>query len=102
MLKALSREVVTNPVRLSQFIDAATQNLVVDENLDLGEMRKLAFSMTGLREDDVVFVTAPFTGFGTAPDGGWIEIVDEAGMERLGHALRTDTMDSYSDARVTP
>jgi polyisoprenyl-teichoic acid--peptidoglycan teichoic acid transferase len=102
MLKALSREVVTNPVRLSQFIDAATQNLVVDENLDLGEMRKLAFAMTGLREDDVVFVTAPFSGFGTAPDGGWIEIVDEAGMERLGHALRTDTMDGYSDARVTP
>lgn len=102
MLKALSREVVTNPVRLAQFVDAATSNLVVDENLDLNEMRKLAFSMTGIRGSDVVFITAPFTGFGTAPNGGSIEIVDEAAMERLGNALRTDTMETYTDARVTP
>lgn len=102
MLKALSREVVTNPVALAQFVDAATQNLVVDEGLDLNEMRKLAFAMTGLRGDDVVFITAPFTGFGTAPDGGSIEVVDEAAMERLGNTIRTDTMETYTDARVTP
>ncbi|MCA1783292.1 MAG: LCP family protein [Dermatophilaceae bacterium] len=102
MLKALSREVITNPVRLAQFVDAATQNLVVDEDLDLNEMRKLAFSMTGLRGNDVVFITAPFSGFGTAPDGGWIEIVDDAAMDRLGTSIRTDTMETYSDARVTP
>lgn len=102
MLKALSREVITNPVTLAQFVDAATQNLVVDESLDLNEMRKLAFSMTGLRGDDVVFITAPFTGFGTAPDGGWIEVVDEAAMDRLGNTIRTDTMETYTDARTTP
>ncbi|MGA8047037.1 MAG: LCP family protein [Dermatophilaceae bacterium] len=102
MLKALSRDVITNPVRLAQFVDAATQNLVVDEGLDLNEMRKLAFSMTGLRGDDVVFITAPFSGFGTAPDGGSIEIVDEPAMEQLGNAIRTDAMETYSDSRVTP
>ena len=102
MLKALSRDVITNPVRLAQFVDAATQNLVVDEDLDLNEMRKLAFSMTGIRGSDVVFITAPFTGFGTAPDGGSIEIVDEAAMERLGNTIRTDSMETYTDSRVTP
>ena len=102
MLKALSAEVITNPIRLAQFVDAATQNLVVDQNLDLNEMRKLAFSMTGLRGDDVMFITAPFTGFGTAPDGGSIEVVDDAAMERLGNAIRTDTMETYTDVRVTP
>lgn len=65
-------------------------------------MRKLATSLTGVRGDDVVFITAPFTGFGTAPDGGSIEVVDEAGMEALGHAIRTDTMETYADSRVTP
>lgn len=102
MLKALSRETVTNPITLARFVDAATENLVVDEGLNLNEMRKLAFTMTGIRGDDVVFITAPFTGFGTAPDGGSIEFVDEAKMERLGHSMRTDTMETYADARTTP
>src|SRR5690606_36508843 len=90
MLKALSRDTVTNPITLAKFVDAATQNLIVDEALDLNEMRKLAFAMTGLRGDDVKFITAPYSGFGTAPDGGSIEVVDEAKMESLGHAMRTD------------
>lgn len=102
MLKALSRETVTNPITLAKFVDAATQNLVVDEGLNLNEMRKVALSMTGIRGDDVIFITAPFTGFGTAADGGAIEIVDEAKMDRLGHSMRTDTMETYTDARTTP
>ena len=102
MLKALSRDVITNPVKLTQFVDAATENLIVDENLSLNEMRKLAFSMTGIRGDDVIFITAPFSGFGTAPDGGWIEIVDEPRMAQLGEAIRTDTMETYTDSRVAP
>ena len=102
MLKALSRDTLTNPVTLAKFVDAATENLTVDEDLDLNEMRKLAFSLTGIRGDDVIFITAPFAGFGTAPDGGWIELVDEVRMARLGEAMRTDTMESYDDSRVTP
>jgi LCP family protein required for cell wall assembly len=102
MLKAVSREVITNPIRLTRFIDAATDNLVVDKALDVGTMRSEAIALRNLRGDDVVFVTAPFTGFGTAPDGGSIEIVDEASMAALGKALRTDRMADYGDVTVTP
>lgn len=102
MLKALSRDTLTNPVTLAKFVDAATENLTVDEDLNLNEMRKLAFSMSGIRGDDVIFITAPFSGFGTAPDGGWIEIVDEPRMAQLGEAIRTDTMETYDGGRVTP
>ena len=55
-----------------------------------------------LRSDDVVFITAPFSGYGTAPNGGSIDIVDEKQMAELGTRLRTDTMDDYADGRVTP
>ncbi|KGN34332.1 transcriptional regulator [Knoellia sinensis KCTC 19936] len=102
MLKTLSRETLTNPVTLTKFIDAATDNLVVDQNLDVGTMRGEAIGLRNLRGSDVVFITAPFTGFGTAPDGGSIEIVDEASMAELGKALRTDTMETYADVTVTP
>lgn len=96
MLKSLSKDTLTNPMRLKDFIDAATSNLTVDQQLDVGMMRGEGFAMRNLRGDDIVFITAPFTGFGTSPDGQSIDVVDEAKMDRLGEALRTDAMDSYN------
>ncbi|MEW1954953.1 LCP family protein [Terrabacter sp. NPDC080008] len=95
MLKTLSKDVLTNPVKLAQFTDAATSNLVVDQKFDVGTMRSEAFAMRGLRGSDIRFITAPFTGFGTSPAGASIDIVDEAKMKDLGEAIRTDSMDSY-------
>lgn len=102
MLKALSREVLTNPVRLAEFVDAATQNLTVDENFSVAKMRTQAFTLRGLRGSDIGFVTAPFTGYGTAPDGGSIDILDEEGMRELGEALQNDAMVRYQDVTRTP
>lgn len=102
MIKTLTPSVIANPVTLTRFVDAATSNLVVDQGLDVGQMRSEAISLRNIRSSDIVFITAPFTGFGTAPDGGSIEIVDEASMKALGEALRTDTMEEYGDVTVTP
>lgn len=102
MLKALSGEVLTNPVTLTKFIDAATENLIVDKDLSVGTMRGEAISMRNLRSSDVVFITAPFNGYGTAPDGGSIDILDEVGMKALGDALRADQMGDYADVSVIP
>lgn len=102
MMKTLTPSVIANPVKLTNFVDAATSNLVVDNKLDVGTMRNEAISLRNLRSDDIVFITAPFSGFGTAPDGGSIDIVDEASMAALGKALRTDTMEDYADVSVTP
>lgn len=95
MLKTLSKETLTNPIRLKDFLDAASSNLTVDQKLDVGTMRSEAFAMRNLRGDDVRFITAPFTGFGTSPDGQSIDVVDDAAMTQLGEAIRTDTLDSY-------
>ncbi len=102
MLKATSPESIKNPITIAKFANAATDNLVVDQDLSIGAMKDYAFSLKGIRGDDVVFATAPFSGFGTAPNGGSIDVVDQAGMDRLGEALRTDTMDTYDDTFVTP
>jgi LCP family protein required for cell wall assembly len=102
MLKTLSRETLTSPVTLARFLDAATTNLVVDEDLSTTAMTREAFRLRGLRSDDIVFVTAPFSGFGRSPSGASIDVLDQAGMEQLGDALRTDDMASYTDATVAP
>jgi polyisoprenyl-teichoic acid--peptidoglycan teichoic acid transferase len=95
MLKGLSREVITNPIKLKDFLQAATDNLTVDQNLDVGAMRSEAVAMRNLRGSDIRFVTAPFSGFGTSPEGGSIDIVDQGRMSDLGKAIREDDLESY-------
>jgi LCP family protein required for cell wall assembly len=102
MLKSLSRDVLANPVKLAQFVDAGTKNLTVDDAFSVGAMRSEALSLRNLRGKDVAFVTAPFSGFGTSPVGGSIDVVDEAGMKALGEALQNDQMSSYDDVTHTP
>jgi polyisoprenyl-teichoic acid--peptidoglycan teichoic acid transferase len=102
MLKAISPATVTNPLKIAKFTDAATENLVLDQDLTISQLRDYAVSLRNIRGSDVVFSTAPFTGFGTSPGGASIDIVDTKGMADLGEALRTDTMDSYGDVFVTP
>ncbi|WP_030203356.1 MULTISPECIES: LCP family protein [Terrabacter] len=95
MLKTLNKDVLLNPVRLSEFADAATKNLTVDQKLDVGTMRSEAFALRDLRGGDIRFITAPFTGFGTSPQGASIDIVDEVKMADLGEAIRNDELASY-------
>ena len=65
MMKAISKETVTNPVKIAKFTDAATKNLVLDQHLSISQLRDYAVSLRNIRADDVVFATAPFSGFGT-------------------------------------
>ncbi|GAA4411154.1 hypothetical protein GCM10023168_31650 [Fodinibacter luteus] len=101
-LKATSPENITNPLAVARFADAATENLVVDQGLSIRAMTDYAVSLRDIRGGDVVFATAPFSGFGTSPGGASIDVVDEEKMAELGEALRTDTMDEYLDVFVTP
>ena len=96
MLKGLSSDTLTNPAQLSRFIQAATANLVVDQSLDVGQLRTEAFGLKDLRGDDIRFITAPFTGFATTAAGASIDVVDEAKMKALGKAIATDQLDGYS------
>ena len=95
MVKTLSPGVLLNPVKLTKFMSAVTDNVVVDETLTPKFMRSEALSLRNLRGSDIVFITAPFSGFGTAPNGGAIDIVDVLGMERLRVALQNDDVAGY-------
>lgn len=97
MLKTLSPSTLTNPAKLSSVLDAATQNLTVDESLDMGDMRSLAFSLRGVRGNDIDFVTAPWTGIGDDPAAGSIVLPAEEQLETLQEHLRDDTMEDYVD-----
>jgi LCP family protein required for cell wall assembly len=95
MLKVLSKQTLTNPVRFAALVGAVARNLTVDNALSIADIYSQALAMRDLRSEDIVFVTAPFTGFGRSPQGASIDIVDVAKMARLSTALRTDTMGTY-------
>lgn len=97
MLKALSSDTLGNPVKLANFVDAATNNLTVDESLDMGEMRSLAFDMRGVRGDDINFITAPWSGIGESSFAGSIVNPAPDQLEVLQEHLANDTMEDYSD-----
>jgi LCP family protein required for cell wall assembly len=97
MLKALSRDTLTNPARLSELVDAATKYLTVDKSLNVAKMRSLAFSMRGVRGNDINFETAPWTGIGSDPVAGSIVIPAEGQLVELTEHLQTDTMEDYTD-----
>ena len=44
-----SRETLTNPVKVAELTDAATKNLVLDQDLSFAEPRDLAFSLRNIK-----------------------------------------------------
>ncbi len=101
MLKALSRDTVTNPVTLASFVDAATTNLIVDDQFTVEKMRSVGFAMRSVRGDDIHFLTAPWSGIGSDSFAGSIVLMAPEQMGVLREHLQSDTMEDYVD-EVSP
>ncbi|MGV1009317.1 MAG: LCP family protein [Dermatophilaceae bacterium] len=92
MAKGLSAGGLTNPVRLATFLDAATENLTVDNAFSVAEMTSLALGLRAVRARDVSFLPAPMQGTSTTATGDPVVQVDVARMRALGDAVRTDRL----------
>jgi LCP family protein required for cell wall assembly len=60
--EALSRDTLTSPVELNNFLNALSKSVSVDEGFGIGDMRDLALSLRSLRADDIRFMTMPNVG----------------------------------------
>ncbi len=92
--KGLSPEVIANPTAFAGFVSGVAEHVTVDSSLTDQMIRDLALSLR-LTSSDIHLLQAPISGFGTSPDGQSIDIVDEAQLEALGKAMKSDTMDAY-------
>jgi anionic cell wall polymer biosynthesis LytR-Cps2A-Psr (LCP) family protein len=95
LVDLLNRGTLSNPVKLSRALDAATKNLTVDDALTTGKLRSLGVSLRGVRGNDVTFVTAPVASSGHTSTGMSISRLDGTKLSQLSTALRQDTMSSY-------
>ncbi|MDU7485701.1 MAG: LCP family protein [Cutibacterium avidum] len=94
--KIFSAGTLTNPKKFSEVVSDVGSTMTVDDALTNKEVRKLATSLKFDSGADVVSLQAPIKGFGRSKDGQQYDIVDEAGMQELAQAMRTDTMEQYA------
>jgi LCP family protein required for cell wall assembly len=97
MKKTLSDGTMSNPIKLTNVLKAITSNLTVDDQFSSGEMRSLALSMRGLTSDDVTFLTAPWSGYGTTSDGQSIVELNKKECHALWKAIGNDDIQAYID-----
>lgn len=67
--QAMSGSLLSNPVKLTHFLDAATRSITVDKATTFDDLRTLAGSLHGLNPKRVVFYTAPIANRDYSPPG---------------------------------
>lgn len=67
--QAMNGNMLSNPVALTKFLDAATKSITVDKGTSFEDLRSLAESMQGLDPAHVVFYTAPIANPDYHPPG---------------------------------
>lgn len=92
--QAASKDTLTNPLRFGRIVTAITHNLTVDTGLTNKAIRDLAFSLRGLRADDITFLTTPMKRF-ERNEAGSVVIPDRARTAELFADVRSDRLDRY-------
>ena len=95
MEKVYDGGVLTDPNRLTTFLDTATRSVAVDEGFSVQEMLGIGNRVKGLASTDVEFFTVPIEGIGTSADGQSIVLLDEAPFDTLMAAVRDDALGAY-------
>jgi LCP family protein required for cell wall assembly len=96
--QAMSGSLLRDPVRLTDFLDAATKSITVDRATTFADLRTLAGSLHGLDPERVEFYTAPIADRNYAPPG-----YDQGGKVLLdakkGGALYRSIIDDSKSAK---
>jgi LCP family protein required for cell wall assembly len=85
--KAISAGTLANPVKLYNFLDAATESLTTDEDLaSLKELGSLANQVRGIGLDNIQFITVPWEWWSENPN----RVVWSPEADRLWYRLERD------------
>ncbi|WP_248704995.1 LCP family protein [Curtobacterium sp. MWU13-2055] len=96
--KTISKDTLTSPSKITDFVGALSEYLSVDDSLSATELAKLGVSLRGVDKQDVHFFTIPTGGTGTSADGQSIVLQNSLDMPGLRSALGSDSLDSFEPA----
>lgn len=91
----LSKDTLTNPVKLYDIVDKVSPYLTFDSNFDAATMVGLGMQLKNVDPEHMEMFTMPTAGSSTSPDGQSIELPNEAAIAQISEALKTDTMAQY-------
>jgi LCP family protein required for cell wall assembly len=80
---------------INHLLSTVKDYLTIDKTWSNGDLRSLAFSLSGIHSGDVQFLTAPLGKYGTSADGqSYVKLAPKQ-SERLFHDLATDNLADY-------
>jgi LCP family protein required for cell wall assembly len=91
--EATSLDVVANPVRLFQMVDAVSEMLTVDDSLGIGTMRDFATTLARVESEDIHMATVPTTSDNST--GAWYEYPIEDQTQDLLRAFKRGELAQY-------
>ena len=88
----MNGSLLTNPARLTSFLDAATKAITVDKQTSFSDLRTLASSLQGMDPKRVTFYTAPIANPDYSPPGtsmtGRVLLDDVAGRRLYDSVIK--------------
>jgi LCP family protein required for cell wall assembly len=94
--KIVSRDLLTDPLKLNDFLEALTRSVSVDSGVTLSTLRDLALELRDIRPDTVDSATIPNLGSVTVRGASVVRLDKKAG-EAFYAAIRDDKLTEYFD-----
>lgn len=92
--KIISRDMLTDPLKLNDFLEALTRAVSVDSAVTLGTLRDLALELRDIRPDTVDSATVPTLGTAMVKGASIVRLDRKAGR-RFFDAVRNDDLEEY-------
>ena len=87
--KVMRAGILLHPVQLTRFLDVVTKSVTVDDQLSLGDMRRLASTFRGLDTGNVRFLTVPVADESGVREGQSVVLLDEPKLDALFDRIAT-------------
>jgi LCP family protein required for cell wall assembly len=100
MSKMLTGGTLSNPATISEVVTEFSPFISVDKSLDAGAVAALGLQLKDVRTPNVKMFTLPNLGTGTSSDGQSIVLPDNAEIQKVSEALKSDAMESYVQSAV--
>jgi len=91
----LSRQTLTDPGKISEFVAALSPYLTVDQSFDVGTIANLGISLRDITPAQIHFFTVPTSGTGMIGDQSVVNL-DQAGLDVVKQGLATDSLEALS------
>ena len=96
--KLLSRDTLTNPVKLYDIVDKVSPYLAIDDDFDAATLVGLGLQLKNVDPAKMEMFTLPTAGSSTTAGGESIELANELAISQIGEALQNDDMAGYLEA----